>query len=168
MFVCEFCQVKFTWCLSIKSDWKQGVCLKDEEPKVPFRVLRHFTHKASVTSVNAEANVHSADWLMSVFVNELRSQGPAPCTQSTRSVCVQQCRRIVKGTLYIYTYNKPSPVLIVDCDITEQRPITDTLYELYILLLTPTPTFCNQIVAEMTKKSPQMSTSNPISLHLQS
>ena len=35
--------------------------------KVSFRVLRHFTHEASVTSVNAEANVHSADWLMSVF-----------------------------------------------------------------------------------------------------
>ena len=28
-------------------------------------------HKASVMSVNAEANAHSADWLMSVFVNEL-------------------------------------------------------------------------------------------------
>ena len=39
--------------------------------KVPFRVLRHFTHKAGVMSVNAEANVHSADWLMCVFVNEL-------------------------------------------------------------------------------------------------
>ena len=29
--------------------------------KVPFRVLRHFTHKASVTSVHAEANAHIAD-----------------------------------------------------------------------------------------------------------
>ena len=51
--------------------------------KVPFRVLRHFTHKASVTSVYAEANVHSADWLMRVFINEL---APPPCTQLTRSV----------------------------------------------------------------------------------
>ena len=54
--------------------------------KVPFRVLWHFTHKANVTSVNAEANAHSADWLMSVFVSELGSQGPAPYTQSTRSM----------------------------------------------------------------------------------
>ena len=54
--------------------------------KVPFRVLRHFIHKASVTSVNAEANIYRADWLMSVFVSELGSQVPAPCTQSTRSV----------------------------------------------------------------------------------
>ena len=51
--------------------------------KVFFRVLRHFTHKASVTSVYAEANVHSANWLMSVFINEL---APPPCTQLTRSV----------------------------------------------------------------------------------
>ena len=28
-------------------------------------------HKASVMSVNAEANVRGADWLMSIFVNEL-------------------------------------------------------------------------------------------------
>ena len=39
--------------------------------KVSFRVLRHFTHKASVRSIYAEAIVHSADWLMRVFVNEL-------------------------------------------------------------------------------------------------
>ena len=37
---------------------------------VPVTNLRHFTHKASVTSVHAEANAHSADWLMRVFVNE--------------------------------------------------------------------------------------------------
>ena len=42
--------------------------------KVPVTNLRHFTLKSSVTSVHAEANAHSADWLMSVFVNEL-----APC-----------------------------------------------------------------------------------------
>ena len=53
--------------------------------KIPFRVLRYFTHKASVTSVNTEANVHSADWLMSACVNELGSLVPTPCTQSTRS-----------------------------------------------------------------------------------
>ena len=38
---------------------------------VPVTNLRHFTLKASVTSVHAQANAHSADWLMSVFVNEL-------------------------------------------------------------------------------------------------
>ena len=32
----------------------------------------HFTHKASVTlSVHAEANAHSTDWLMCVFMNEV-------------------------------------------------------------------------------------------------
>ena len=39
--------------------------------EVPFRDLQHFTHKASMTSVNAEASAHSTDWLMSIFVNEL-------------------------------------------------------------------------------------------------
>ena len=53
--------------------------------KVPFRVLRHFTHKASVTSVNAEANAHSADWLMSVFVNELAP----PHVRSQQGQCVR-------------------------------------------------------------------------------
>ena len=52
--------------------------------KVPFRVLRHFTHKASVMSVNAEANSHSADWLMSVFVNELSP----PNARSQQGQCV--------------------------------------------------------------------------------
>ena len=42
--------------------------------------------QASMMSLNAEANVHSADWLMSIFVSELGSQDPAPCTQSKRSV----------------------------------------------------------------------------------
>ena len=53
--------------------------------KVSFRVLRHFTHKASVTSVNAEANVHSADWLMSVFVNELNP----PHVRSQQGQCMR-------------------------------------------------------------------------------
>ena len=44
----------------------------------------HFMHKASMTSL--QANVHSADWLMSTFVNDFGSQSSAPCTQSTRSV----------------------------------------------------------------------------------
>ena len=63
--------------------------------KVSFRVLRHFTHKASVRSVNAEANAHSADWLMSVFVNELAP----PHARSQQGQCVRQCRRIMKDTL---------------------------------------------------------------------
>ena len=62
-----------------------GACLQILV-KVPVIISRHFTHIASVTSVNAEANVHSADWLMRDFVNELGSQGPAPCTQSTSLV----------------------------------------------------------------------------------
>ena len=65
------------------------------KPKVPFRDLRHFMHKACVTSVNAEANAHSADWLMSVFVNELT----LPHVRSQQGQCVQQCRGIMKETL---------------------------------------------------------------------
>ena len=38
---------------------------------VPFPILRHITHKANKTSMHAEGNAHSADWLMSIFVNEL-------------------------------------------------------------------------------------------------
>ena len=63
--------------------------------KVPFRVLRHFTHKASVTSVDTEANAHCADWLMCVFVNELAP----PDTRRQQGQCVQQCRRIMIDTL---------------------------------------------------------------------
>ena len=51
---------------------------------VPFRVLWHFTHKASVTGINAEANVHSADWLMRAFVNELAP--PRACNQQGQRV----------------------------------------------------------------------------------
>ena len=63
--------------------------------KVSFRDPRRFTHKASVMSVNAEASVHSADWIMSVFVNELTP----PHVRSQQGQCVQQCRRIMKKTL---------------------------------------------------------------------
>ena len=38
----------------------------DEHTKVPIRVLQHFMHNASVTSVK-EANAHSADWLVRFF-----------------------------------------------------------------------------------------------------
>ena len=67
--------------------------------KVPFRVLPHFTRKASVTSVNAETNVHSADWLMSVFVNELT----LPYVRSQQGQCMQQCRRIMKDTVWKFS-----------------------------------------------------------------
>ena len=67
--------------------------------KVPFRVLRHFTHKASVMSVNAEANAHSADWLMGVFVYELSP----PHARSQQGQCVRQCRRIMKYILGLFT-----------------------------------------------------------------
>ena len=52
-------------------------------------------HKASVMSVNTETNVHSTDWLMSVFVNELAS----PHLRS-QGQYVQQCQRIMKDTLH--------------------------------------------------------------------
>ena len=53
------------------------------------------SHKASVTSVHAEANAHSADWLMSVFVNELAP----PYVRSQQGQCEQQCRRILANTV---------------------------------------------------------------------
>ena len=46
-------------------------------------------------SVNADENLHSADWLRSVFVNELA----LPHVRSQQGQCVQQRRRIMKDTL---------------------------------------------------------------------
>ena len=64
----------------LNSFWRGSLqYLKLYDGIVPFRGLLHFTHKASVTSIKAEANVHITDWLMSTFVNEFGSQGPAPC-----------------------------------------------------------------------------------------
>ena len=55
---CETKSIDFTKSMKCnKIDY--GSCLWD------------FTLKASLTSILAEANAHSADWLMSVFVNEL-------------------------------------------------------------------------------------------------
>ena len=68
--------------------------------KVPSRVLRHFTHKASVTTVHAKANVYSADWLRSIFVNELAP----PHVRGQQGQCVQPCRRIIEGTLVSLKY----------------------------------------------------------------
>ena len=59
--------------------------------KVPFRVLRHFTHKASVMRVNAEANVQSADWLMGIFVNELSPSH----VRSQQGQCVRQAQFLI-------------------------------------------------------------------------
>ena len=46
--------------------------------------LQHFTLKASGMSVHAEANAHSADWLMSVFVDE---QAPPTYAVNKVNVC---------------------------------------------------------------------------------
>ena len=47
--------------------------------KVFAKIIQHFMHKASVTSMHAEANSQSADWLMSLIVNEI---APSPvCNQ---------------------------------------------------------------------------------------
>ena len=62
---------------------------------VPATILRHFTLKASNTSVHAEANAHSADWLLRIFVNELAP----PHARSQQGKCVQQCRRILAYTV---------------------------------------------------------------------
>ena len=41
-------------------------------------------HKASMTNVNAEAKLHTADWLMTAFVNELAP----PHERSQQSRCM--------------------------------------------------------------------------------
>ena len=46
-------------------------------------------------SVHAEANAHSADWLMSDFVNELAQ----PYVRNQQGQCEQQCRRILANTV---------------------------------------------------------------------
>ena len=53
--------------------------------------------KAGVTSTNTD--VHSADWLMCIFVIELTP----PHVRSQQGQCVRQCRRIMKDTLHIST-----------------------------------------------------------------
>ena len=50
--------------------------------------------KTSESTVDAKANIHSTDWLMSAFVNELSP--PHVCSQQGQSV--QQRQRIKKGT----------------------------------------------------------------------
>ena len=49
---------------------------------VPATILQHFMFKASYTSVHAEANAHSPDWLMRIFMNEL-----APPHARSQQVC---------------------------------------------------------------------------------
>ena len=51
--------------------------------------------QARVMSVHTEANAHSADWLMTIFLNE-----PAPphvCSQQNK--CLQQCLTILANTV---------------------------------------------------------------------
>ena len=62
---------------------------------VPVTNLRHLTHKASVKSIHAEANAHSADWLMCIFENELA----LPHVRHQQGKCMQQCRRISPNTV---------------------------------------------------------------------
>ena len=62
-----------------------------------------------MTSVNAEASTHIADWLMSVFVNELAP----PHARSQQGQCVQQCRRIMKETLAERSTNAADAVRVI-------------------------------------------------------
>ena len=50
-----------------------------------FKIVRHFTHRASVTSIRIEATSHSADWLMLSVYCEWNN--PDPCSHLTRPVC---------------------------------------------------------------------------------
>ena len=54
-------------------------------------------HKVSMRSIHAKANTYSADWLMSVIVNELAKLH----VHSTQGQCLQQCQRIKKGTVVL-------------------------------------------------------------------
>ena len=83
---------------------------------VPATILRHFTLKASDTSVHAEANAHSADWLMRISVNELAP----PHARSQPGNCVQQCQRILA-----YTINLPNE--LTNCKLLT-KPSTKTLF----------------------------------------
>ena len=56
-------------------------------------------HKASVMSVHAESNEHSADWLTFKIVNELAP----PHGRSQQGQCVQQCRTILANNLGLLT-----------------------------------------------------------------
>ena len=60
------------------------------KPKVPVTNLRHCTLKASVTSVHAEVNAHSANWWLNILVNGLAP----PHVRSQQGKGVQQCRAI--------------------------------------------------------------------------
>ena len=80
---------------------------------VPATILRHFTLKASDTSVHAEANAHRADWLMRIFVNEVAP----PHARSQPGKCVQHCRRILVYTVTNVNFDV-SPVLQVFVIIT--------------------------------------------------
>ena len=55
-----------------------------------------------------KSNAHSTDWLMSVFVNKLAP----PHVRSQEGQCLQQCWRIMKGTLIITSQRLGSPCLI--------------------------------------------------------
>ena len=78
---------------------------------VSFTNLRHSTHKASVTNVHAEANAHRANWLMSIFVNELA----LPNALYQQSQCVQQCRTSLTNTL-------GRPTLMIFCTFRHCLP----------------------------------------------
>ena len=55
--------------------------------KLFAKIVQHFMQKTSVTSVHGEANSHSFDWLMSVFVKEIAP----PRVRNQQGQCVQQC-----------------------------------------------------------------------------
>ena len=72
-------------------------------------------NKASVMSVYAEANSHSADWLMSVFVNEIAPS----CVRSQQGQIVYQCSSLMIWTLsdFFFAYDPPN----FDFDMFEVR-----------------------------------------------
>ena len=85
--------------------------------KVPVTNLLHFMLKASVTSVHTEANAHSANWQLSVFVNDLAPRH----IRSQQGKCVQQCRTILANTLNaLGTYWNEYCILLFVCILYEK------------------------------------------------
>ena len=105
------------WAYDALKEWWLLLYMWHVISKSPFQspsALQAETCKASVMSVNAEANVPSADWLMSIFINELALP---KYVHSQQDQCMQQCRRIMKDTLQQNVLYSPCYKLLLAFDM---------------------------------------------------
>ena len=56
-----------TFCGKLQGGLQHYVHMMFVNLKVFAKIVQHFMHKTSVTSVHAEANSHCTDWLMNIF-----------------------------------------------------------------------------------------------------